>query len=204
MAVMIGGLAAAAGAQTGATTSKPATAQTAKSAPAQPAAPVTPASPGAGPVVVVETAKGTFEFETYPKDAPKTVEHILALVKKNFYNGQRFHRVVEDFVVQWGDPKTKDMRQRGEWGTGGSGSPIGVAEISKTRKHKLGAVAMGHAGDPARADSQMYVVTGPATHLDGGYTIFGQVISGMDVVMKIRQNDTVTKMSIRAETPAAK
>jgi peptidyl-prolyl cis-trans isomerase B (cyclophilin B) len=187
-------------------TAKPSTPQTAK--PATPAAvtkPLTPTSPGAGPVIVVDTEKGSFEFETYPKEAPKTVEHIVALVKRNnFYNGQRFHRVPPGFVVQWGDPATKDMRRRAEWGSGGSGKPIGVAEISKTLKHKLGAVAMGHAGDPARADSQMYVVTGPAAHLDGGYTIFGQVISGMDVVMKIKQDDLVKKMSIRAETPAAK
>ena len=208
-----------AGQTSGAQTSKPASTQTAKPAtqtakpstpqtakPTTPAAkPLAPTSPGAGPVIVVETEKGSFEFETYPKEAPRTVEHIVALVKRNnFYNGQRFHRVVSNFVVQWGDPATRDMRRRSEWGTGGSGKPIGVAEISKTLKHKLGAVAMGHAGDPARADSQMYVVTGPAAHLDGGYTIFGQVISGMDVVQRIKQDDLVKKMSIRAETPAAK
>ncbi|HEX5109500.1 MAG TPA: peptidylprolyl isomerase [Vicinamibacterales bacterium] len=184
-------------------TAKPSTPQTAAPAPA--AKPRTPTSPGAGPVIVVDTEKGSFEFETYPKEAPKTVEHIVALVKRNnFYNGQRFHRVVAKFVVQWGDPATKDMRRRAEWGRGGSGKPIGVAEISKTLKHKIGAVAMGHAGDPARADSQMYVVTGSAAHLDGGYTIFGQVISGIDVVMQIKQDDLVKKMSIRAETPPAK
>jgi len=202
----------------GAQTSKPASPQTAKPAtptakpstpqtatPTTPAAkPLTPTSPGAGPVIVVDTEKGSFEFETYPKEAPKTVEHIVALVKRNFYNGQRFHRVSPNFVVQWGDPATRAMRRRAEWGPGGSGKPIGVAEISKTLKHKLGAVAMGHAGDPARADSQMYVVTGPAAHLDGGYTIFGQVISGMDVVQKIKQDDLVKKMSVRAETPAPK
>jgi cyclophilin family peptidyl-prolyl cis-trans isomerase len=184
-------------------TAKPATPQTAK--PAAPAVkPLTPTSPGAGPVIVVDTEHGSFEFETYPKEAPKTVEHIVTLVKRNFYNGQRFHRVKANFVVQWGDPATKDMRRRAEWGSGGSGKPIGVAEISKTLKHKIGAVAMGHAGNAAGADSQMYIVTGPASHLDGGYTIFGQVISGMDVVTKIKQDDLVKKMSIRAETPAPK
>jgi peptidyl-prolyl cis-trans isomerase B (cyclophilin B) len=184
-------------------TSKPALPQ-----PVKPGAPgrgsATPASPGAGPVVVVETAKGTFEFETYPKEAPKTVEHILALVKRNFYNGQLFHRVVPNFVVQWGDPLTRDMRRRAEWGTGGSGKTIGMAEISPKRTHRVGAVAMGHKGDPRGADSQMYVVTGPASHLDGNYTIIGQVISGMDVVLKIRQDDMVKRMSVRAETPAPK
>src|SRR5262245_41741061 len=87
-------------------TAKPSTPQTAKPAtPAAAAKPLTPTSPGAGPVIVVDTEKGSFEFETYPKEAPKTVEHIVALVKRNnFYNGQRFHRVVPNFVVQLADP----------------------------------------------------------------------------------------------------
>ena len=66
-------------------------------------------SPGAGPVIVVETEKGTFEFETYPNEAPKTVEHIINLVNKRYYNGQRVHRVVPGFVIQMGDQATRDM-----------------------------------------------------------------------------------------------
>ena len=69
-------------------------------------------SPGAGPVVVIETSKGTIEFETYPNEAPKTVAHILALVKRNFYNGLRVHRVVPKFVIQFGDPLTRDMTKK--------------------------------------------------------------------------------------------
>ena len=191
--------------QAGGSTAKPA-AGAAKPAPAT-ARPAARTSPGAGPVMVVETSKGTFEFETYPKEAPKTVEHIVALVKRNFYNGQRFHRVMPNFVVQWGDPATRDMRRRAEWGSGGSGKPIGVLEASPLHTHKYGAVAMAHAeGLPKNSDSQMYIVirqSGTA-QLDGDYTVFGQVISGMDVVMKIQLNDSITKMSIRAETPAAK
>jgi hypothetical protein len=66
-------------------------------------------SPGAGPVIVVETEKGTFELETYPNEAPKTVAHIIGLINKRFYNGQRFHRVIPGFVAQWGEPLTRDM-----------------------------------------------------------------------------------------------
>ena len=80
-------------------------------------------SPGAGPVIVFETVKGTFEVETYPNEAPKTVAHILALVKRNFYNGLRVHRFVPGFVVQFGDPQTRDMTKKADWGTQGSGKP---------------------------------------------------------------------------------
>ena len=119
------------------------------------ARPTTPApaaaprrSPGAGPIIVFETVKGTFEIETYPNEAPKTVEHILALVKRNFYNGLRMHRIEPGFVVQWGDPQTRDMTKRDLWGTGGSGKAIGVSEVSPKRTHMIGAVAAAHAGDP--------------------------------------------------------
>ena len=78
---------------------------------------------GAGPVVVVETEKGTFEFETYPNEAPKTVARILELVRKRFYNGQRVHRVVKDFVIQMGDPASRDMTKKEAWGRSGSGTP---------------------------------------------------------------------------------
>src|SRR5687767_4449812 len=89
-------------------------------------------TPAAGPVLVFETEKGTFEIETYPKEAPKTVAHIVGLVNKRFYNGLRVHRVVPNFVVQLGDPQTRDMTKKAAWGTGGSGTSIGVAEFSKT------------------------------------------------------------------------
>src|SRR6187397_3259015 len=87
-------------------------------------------SPGAGPVVVLETVKGTIEFETYPEEAPKTVARVLELIKKNFYNGLRFHRAEPNFVVQVGDPVTRDMSRQSWWGRQGSGQAIGVAEIT--------------------------------------------------------------------------
>jgi peptidyl-prolyl cis-trans isomerase B (cyclophilin B) len=164
-------------------------------------------SPGAGPVVVLETSKGTIEFETYPNEAPKTVAQILALVKRNFYNGIRVHRVVRNFVVQFGDPQTRDMTKKDRWGAGpaaGSGKPIGVGEPHKNRPHKLGSVAMAHAGNIAGADSQMYITLRPTTELNGKYTVFGQVISGMDVVQKIEEGDVIKKASVKAASPAAK
>ena len=161
-------------------------------------------SPGAGPVLVVETAKGTIEIETYPAEAPKTVAQIVALARRNFYNGLRVHRVVKGFVVQFGDPLSRDMTKKDRWGTGGSGRAIGVAEINKAHTHKLGAVAMAHSGDPKLADSQMYITLAPVPRLDSGYAVFGQVISGMDVVQKLEVNDVIRRITVRAEAPAGK
>jgi cyclophilin family peptidyl-prolyl cis-trans isomerase len=154
-------------------------------------------SPGAGPVVVFETEKGTFEFETYPNEAPKTVAHIIALVNKRFYNGLRFHRVVPNFVVQAGDPMTRDMSKQSEWGHYGSGTPVGVTELSTLRKHVKGAVAMAHAGDASKADAQFYVCLNAQPRLDGQYVVFGKIISGMDVVAKIQVTDRIIRATVR-------
>jgi cyclophilin family peptidyl-prolyl cis-trans isomerase len=160
-------------------------------------------SPGAGPVVVFETVKGTFEVETYPNEAPKSVEHFLTLVKRNFYNGLRVHRMVPGFVVQFGDPQTRDMTKRDDWGTRGSGKAIGVAEISPKRPHKLGAIALAHAGDPRQGDSQIYICVNayPARYdqIDGDFTVFAQVISGIDVVRQLKETDVIRRATVRAK-----
>jgi peptidyl-prolyl cis-trans isomerase B (cyclophilin B) len=153
-------------------------------------------APAPGPVVVIETTKGTITIETYPSEAPKTVENFLALVKSNFYNRQHFHRA-ESFVIQVGDPDSKDMAKKDSWGRRGNGKPVGVAEISKKLKHKKGAVGMAHAGDPAKADSQFYITRLAGKIPEGKYAIFGQVTSGMDVVDKIEVGDTVKRMYVK-------
>jgi len=154
-------------------------------------------SAGAGPVLVVDTVKGTIQIETYPGEAPKTVDHIVALAKRNFYNGHRIHRVVPGFVVQFGDPQSRDMTKRDRWGSQGSGRPIGVAEIDPRRRHRLGAVAIAHAGDPRQGDSQMYITLAPRPELDGRFTVFGQVVSGMDVVQKLAVNDIIRRVTVK-------
>ena len=159
-------------------------------------------SSGAGPVIVLETSKGVIEFETYPDEAPKTVAHIVGLVKKGFYNGLRFHRVEPGFVVQIGDPQTRNMLTQDSWGRGGSGKPIGAAEIAKKRRHLRGAVGMGHAGDPKTADSQFYIMLSTRPGLDGQYTVFGRVVSGMDVVDKIQRADVLRKATVKEGTGA--
>src|SRR5688572_31080094 len=154
-------------------------------------------SPGAGPVIVVETEKGTFEFETYPNEAPKTVAHIIALINKRFYNGQRFHRVIPGFVAQWGEPLTRDMTKEKLWGGGGSGKPVGVGEFSKLRTHVRGAVGLAHPGNAAEGDSQLYVTLSNQPSLNGKFTVLGKVISGMEVLDKIRQPDRIVRVTVR-------
>jgi cyclophilin family peptidyl-prolyl cis-trans isomerase len=155
-------------------------------------------SPGAGPVILLETVKGPIEFETYPEEAPKSVGRIVELVKKNFYNGQRFHRVEPKFVAQIGDPQSRNMQLIEWWGRSGFGKPIGVAEITKKRRHVRGAVAMGYAGsDPRQADSQFYITLADRRDLDGRYTVFGRVISGLAVVDKLQKGDILRKASVK-------
>jgi peptidyl-prolyl cis-trans isomerase B (cyclophilin B) len=168
-----------------------------KPTPSRPVAAPAQPSPGAGPVVVVETTKGTFEFETYPNEAPRTVEHILALVKRNFYNGLRFHRVEPGFVIQVGDPNSRDYTKRNLWGTSGSGKPVGLAELSRKRLHVKGAVAMAHSGNPAQADAQFYVTLNAVPRLDGKYVVFGRVINGLEVTSQIKIGDVIRRMSVK-------
>jgi peptidylprolyl isomerase len=153
-----------------------------------------------GPVIVVETAKGTFTVETYPADAPKTVAHVVDLVKRGFYDGQRVHRAAPGFVVQWGDPQSRDLAKESEWGTGptaSSGTPIGVAEITKKRLHTKGAVGMAHPGLPSSADSQIYVTLADRPDLNGRYAVFGHVVDGYDVVEQLQRGDAITRMYVK-------
>ena len=124
--------------------------------------------------------------EFYPEDAPKTVENFVTLAKKGFYDGLVFHRVVPDFVVQGGDPKGN--------GTGGPGYTI-KAEFNK-QKHVRGVVAMARTQAPNSAGSQFYITLAPAHFLDGQYTVFGRVTSGMEVVDKIRVGDKMKSVKI--------
>lgn len=138
-------------------------------------------------MIVIETAHGEVTCELYPNEAPKTVARITELVKSGFYNGLTFHRVVPGFVVQGGDPLGN--------GTGGSGKNL-VAEFNK-HEHVEGTLAMARAADPNSADSQFYISLGRHPHLDGSYTVFGKVTSGMDAVKKIKQGDKMTRVFVK-------
>jgi len=132
---------------------------------------------------------GEIRLEFYPEDAPKTVENFVTLAKKGFYNGLNFHRVVPDFVVQGGCPKGN--------GTGGPGYQI-KAEFNK-QKHLRGTLAMARSQDPDSAGSQFYICYGATPHLDGQYTVFGRVVSGMEHVDRIKQGDKMTSVAITEE-----
>ncbi len=146
------------------------------------------AAPAKGnPKVRITMANGgTIVMELYPDVAPKTVESFLTLTRKGFYDGLRFHRVVPGFVVQGGDP-------RGD-GTGGPGYTL-KAEFNQ-RKHVTGTVAMARAQHPDSAGSQFYICLAPQPSLDGKYTVFGQVIEGMDVVQKIKVGDVMRRVEV--------
>jgi peptidyl-prolyl cis-trans isomerase B (cyclophilin B) len=132
---------------------------------------------------------GEIRLEFSPEDAPKTVENFVTLAKKGFYNGLNFHRVVPDFVVQGGCPKGN--------GTGGPGYTI-KAEFNK-QKHVRGTLAMARSQDPDSAGSQFYICYGNTPHLDGQYTVFGKVVSGMEHVDRIKQGDKMTSVTIVEE-----
>ena len=178
----------------------PLQAQSKPPASAKPApAPTAAAKAGGGPTLRMETAKGPIVIELYPASAPKSVAHISALVKKNFYNNQAVHRVVAGQLVQFGDPQTRNMMLVDWWGRGpnsGSGQSIGVAEISKTLKHRRGTVSMANPGSAAAADSQMFIAFRAVPKWDGQYTIIGQVTSGIEVAEKLARGDKIKSITL--------
>ena len=136
------------------------------------------------PIVTITMANGKkIKVELYPDVAPNTVNNFISLVKKGFYNGLCFHRVIEGFMIQGGDPKGN--------GTGGPGYTI-RGEFSKNGfkndlKHKRGVISMARSMMPNSAGSQFFIMHADAPHLDGQYAAFGQVIDGMDVIDKIAE-----------------
>jgi peptidylprolyl isomerase len=147
------------------------------------------------PVMTITTEKGAIEIQFFRADAPKSVEQILALAARNFYRGQRFHRV-ERSLVQFGDPQSRDMTMRDYWGRGNSGKPIGVAELNK-HQHVRGTVGLAHIGDPKLADSQLYILKTPSPSLNGKFVVVGQVIKGMEVVDKIAVGDVLKNVTVK-------
>ena len=138
-------------------------------------------------LAVIETEKGTITFKFFAQEAPKTVENFTKLANKGFYNGLTFHRVEPGFVIQGGDPNGD--------GTGGPGYTI-PAEFN-SHPHLKGTVAMARAQDPNSAGSQFYICLEKASFLDNNYTVFGQVVSGQEVVDKIRRGDKMVKVYVK-------
>jgi len=139
-------------------------------------------------VAVIKTTEGTMVIEFWPDVAPKTVENFKTLAKKGFYDGTCFHRVIKDFMIQGGDPLTKDSSKEAMWGTGGPGYQI-KAEFNN-KSHERGVISMARSQDPDSAGSQFFICHGNPKFLDHQYTAFGKLIKGDDVLEKIATTKT--------------
>jgi peptidyl-prolyl cis-trans isomerase B (cyclophilin B) len=135
--------------------------------------------------VIIKTNFGSIKFGLLPELAPETVRNFVTLAKNGIYDGTLFHRVIPGFMIQGGDPNTKDPNKKSQWGMGGPGHSI-KAEFS-SRSHLEGIVSMARAADPDSAGSQFFIVTSDnnTESLDRQYTVFGKVTEGMDVAHKI-------------------
>lgn len=140
-------------------------------------------------VAVLDTAKGKIVVMFYPQIAPKTVENFKMLAKKGFYDGTRFHRCIPGFMIQGGDPQSNDMGKAGLWGTGGNmvdGKEVNVPGETGTKLlHKRGVISMANSGSPDSASSQFFLMQQDYPSLDGGYSAFGKIVSGIEVVDEI-------------------
>ena len=142
-------------------------------------------------IVNMETNKGTIELELYPEHAPITVNNFVFLGQKGYYDGVSFHRVIDNFVIQGGDPMGT--------GRGGPGYKFADETYGNPLKHGTGYISMANAG-PNTNGSQFFITHSPQPHLDGKHTVFGKVIKGMDVVNSIEQGDKmITVTALEAE-----
>jgi peptidyl-prolyl cis-trans isomerase B (cyclophilin B) len=134
-------------------------------------------------VAVLKTSDGEMVVEFWPEVAPKTVENFKKLAREGFYDGTAFHRIIKGFMIQGGDPNTKDLSNESMYGTGGPGYKV-PAEFNE-RPHVRGVLSMARSADPNSAGSQFFICLGTASSLDRQYTAFGHLIKGLDVLDKI-------------------
>ena len=139
-------------------------------------------------IAIINTTEGEMVVEFWPDVAPKTVENFKTLAKKGFYDGTAFHRVIKGFMIQGGDPLTKDASKENAWGTGDPGYKI-KAEFND-RSHVRGVLSMARSNHPDSAGSQFFICHGDPKFLDGQYTTFGKVIKGDEVLEKIGTTPT--------------
>jgi peptidyl-prolyl cis-trans isomerase B (cyclophilin B) len=173
---------------TGCSNEKPVAPATPPVTPAPAAANPAPAPAAGAEVAVITTSEGVMVVEFYSDVAPKHVENFKTLAKKGFYDGQCFHRVIKGFMIQAGDPNSKDEAQKNSWGMGGPGYTIN-AEFN-AKHHARGILSMARTPDPNSAGSQFFICHGDCGQLDGQYTVFGNLIKGDDVLEKIATTPT--------------
>jgi peptidyl-prolyl cis-trans isomerase B (cyclophilin B) len=146
-------------------------------------APAGKAEGAKGPKAVIKTKFGDLDVVFFPEKAPKHVENFIALAKSGFYNGTIFHRVIPGFMIQGGDPNTKDLNKPETYGQGGPSQRL-KAEFNDI-PHRRGILSMARTNDPNSAGSQFFIVVKDSNFLDGQYTVFGEVVRGMEVADKI-------------------
>ena len=140
-------------------------------------------TPAKAPKALIKTKFGDMEIVFFPDKAPKHVENFVTLAKSGFYNGTIFHRVIPGFMIQGGDPNTKDPKKPETYGMGGPGHHVN-AEFNDT-PHRRGILSMARTNDPNSAGSQFFIVVKDSNFLDRQYTAFGEVVKGMEVADKI-------------------
>lgn len=158
-----------------------------------------PSTPAAAQSAIIKTTKGDITVEFWSDVAPETVKNFQKLAREGFYDGTCFHRIVKGFMIQGGDPLTKDETQKDMWGTGGPGYMI-KAEFN-TKHHSRGVLSMARSSNPDSAGSQFFICLDDAGFLDGQYTAFGQVIAGEDVLMAIGNTPTQYGSSSEKSSP---
>jgi len=136
-----------------------------------------------GPKAIIKTKFGDMDIVFFPEKAPKHVDNFIALAKSGFYNGTIFHRVIPGFMIQGGDPNTKDLNKPETYGQGGPSQRL-KAEFNDI-PHRRGILSMARTNDPNSAGSQFFIVVKDSNFLDGQYTVFGEVVKGMEVADKI-------------------
>ena len=149
-------------------------------------------------IATFETNVGTITAELYDKEAPVTVANFEKLANSGFYDGVKFHRVIADFVVQGGDPLSRDLPAGNpRVGTGGPGWQIKCETAGNPHKHAVGALSMAHAGKDTGGSQFFMVLSEQNTrHLNGVHTVFGQITAGLDAMQKIKGNDVMTKVRV--------
>jgi peptidyl-prolyl cis-trans isomerase B (cyclophilin B) len=140
-------------------------------------------------VAVLKTSEGEIVLEFWPDAAPKHVANFKKLAKEGFYDGTAFHRVIKGFMIQGGDPLTKDESKQAQWGTGGPGYKVDAEFNDKA--HVRGVLSMARSQDPNSAGSQFFICHGDPRFLDKQYTAFGKLIKGDDVLEKIATTETL-------------
>ncbi len=151
-------------------------------------------------IAILTTNAGEMVLEFWPDVAPKTVENFKKLARDGYYDGTCFHRIIKGFMIQGGDPLTKDTAEEDSWGTGGPGYRI-KAEFND-RSHQRGVISMARSNDPDSAGSQFFICDGDASFLDRKYTAFGKVIRGEEALAKIAATPVTASRSGERSKPA--